>query len=233
MIWNLIFLIILSGNLLSMESSNNQIEIIIFDFDGTICDTYQDVVEIFNKNSPSPLSGSELSLLRDMPSGEVVKKFGIPPEKLPDVMQNMIADFQDNIDRKILFFGLQSLIPDLAANFRLAIVTSNSVQNVSDFLTKKQMLKYFELIKSVAGLGVKEKADGITKVLDELKIAPKNSIYVGDELRDIEASQKAGVSSVAVTWGYNTLQAWEKMNQEKNILLIEQVEDLRKFFTKR
>ena len=38
---------------------------------------------------------------------------------------------------------------------------------------------------------------------------PSNVLYVGDEVRDIEAAKKAGIRIAAVTWGYNSKKALE------------------------
>ena len=44
----------------------------------------------------------------------------------------------------------------------------------------------------------------------ELALAPHDCVYLGDDLRDIQAARAAGMRSVAVAWGYGTgLQAWQ------------------------
>jgi phosphoglycolate phosphatase-like HAD superfamily hydrolase len=37
----------------------------------------------------------------------------------------------------------------------------------------------------------------------------EETVYIGDEVRDVEASKKAGIKAIAVTWGYNTRKALE------------------------
>jgi phosphoglycolate phosphatase-like HAD superfamily hydrolase len=46
---------------------------------------------------------------------------------------------------------------------------------------------------------------GKAKILKEIKT--DDMIYVGDEVRDIEACKKAGVPVIAVTWGFNDMEA--------------------------
>jgi phosphoglycolate phosphatase len=51
-------------------------------------------------------------------------------------------------------------------------------------------------------------------------------VYIGDEVRDVEAAKKAGVKSVGVTWGFNNAQAIKTAdpditaNQPKDLLNI-------------
>jgi len=39
--------------------------------------------------------------------------------------------------------------------------------------------------------------------LKERNFDPQSVFYVGDETRDVEAARKAGVKTIAVTWGFN------------------------------
>ena len=51
------------------------------------------------------------------------------------------------------------------------------------------------------------KAARFRKVLRRTGIAARDAIAIGDEIRDLEAAQKAGVAFGAVTWGYTTAEA--------------------------
>jgi phosphoglycolate phosphatase-like HAD superfamily hydrolase len=43
----------------------------------------------------------------------------------------------------------------------------------------------------------------LRKILKQNKLKPADVIYVGDEMRDIEAAKSVGIEVVAVTWGFN------------------------------
>jgi len=43
----------------------------------------------------------------------------------------------------------------------------------------------------------------IKKIMDKHDLLPRDVIYIGDETRDIDSAKKAGVRSIAVTWGWN------------------------------
>ena len=54
----------------------------------------------------------------------------------------------------------------------------------------------------------------IRKILRREKIDTKDCAYIGDEVRDVEAAKKAGVTSVAVGWGFNYPKALEKASPD-------------------
>ena len=43
-----------------------------------------------------------------------------------------------------------------------------------------------------------------------MKLSKSDVYFVGDEVRDIEAGKKAGIKTIAVSWGYNTKDALAK-----------------------
>ena len=67
------------------------------------------------------------------------------------------------------------------------------------------------------------KAKKIKKVLRKHDIKPSEMLYIGDEVRDIEACHKVGVDVIAVKWGYNTPAALEKC---KPTFMIESIWDV-------
>jgi phosphoglycolate phosphatase-like HAD superfamily hydrolase len=51
-------------------------------------------------------------------------------------------------------------------------------------------------------------------IRDSHKLDPSKVFYIGDETRDIEAAKKAGIKSIAVTWGYNTKAILDNSNPD-------------------
>lgn len=54
------------------------------------------------------------------------------------------------------------------------------------------------------------KAVRIRKVLQQSGASPQGTIFIGDELRDLEAAQKAGIAFGAVAWGYTDVGAFQE-----------------------
>ena len=74
------------------------------------------------------------------------------------------------------------------------------MENVSLFLNKHK-LTCFKHIDSDQSLFGKDKV--IANFLKKYQIKNEEAIYVGDEVRDIEAAHKAKIKIMAVTWGFN------------------------------
>jgi len=80
----------------------------------------------------------------------------------------------------------------------LGIVSSNSTTNIQKFLQRQEM-SLIRSVHSVSGLFGKHRVLG--RYLAEHALVPDQVLYVGDEERDVEAARRAGVRSIAVTWG--------------------------------
>lgn len=70
--------------------------------------------------------------------------------------------------------------------------------------------------------------EGIRILLDKLRSAKEECLYVGDSEVDIETGRAAGVLTVGVTWGFRGRQALEKAGAE---YLIDKPEELRQFIS--
>ena len=89
----------------------------------------------------------------------------------------------------------------IAHAYSLSIVTSNTKEAVTEFLTKQQ-LNYFDHIYSDKSLFGKHVV--LDNFIKKHSINRDEAIYIGDEIRDIEAAHKAHLKIIAVTWGFNS-----------------------------
>jgi len=84
--------------------------------------------------------------------------------------------------------------------YKLGIITSAPKESVDKFL-EKNGLNLFDFIYSEGNIFGKDKV--MTNIMKEKNLNPKQVFYVGDETRDIEAAKRAGIKTIAVTWGFN------------------------------
>jgi phosphoglycolate phosphatase len=63
----------------------------------------------------------------------------------------------------------------------------------------------------------------LTRLLRRAGVAREQAIYIGDEVRDIDAARRAGMAVGAVTWGYNDASVLRRHGPD---LLFERVEDI-------
>ncbi len=181
-------------------------KVILFDFDGTIADTFEDFLVIVEELSllyKLPLiSRDELEKLRLQDARTLIKKLQIPFYKIPFIARDMKRKQQENILTMKPFKDLPEVLKVLKSNgYHLGILTSNGEKNVTTFL-RNNNLEIFDFLYSDASMFGKDKV--IRKFLKQHNVSKEDVIYVGDEIRDINACKKAGVRIAAVTWGFNS-----------------------------
>lgn len=190
-------------------------KVIIFDFDGTIADTVDALVSIANglaqKFGYIPITQEELALLRNLNSREIIKYSGISILKIPFLVKKVKSELKSKIKELKPISGIKETLVVLNNNgYRLGIITSNSQENVTDFLRVNDLDNLFDFVYS--GVTIFGKTTIINNVLKQKQIKPQEVIYVGDETRDIEASKKANIKVIAVTWGFNSQEVLAKQN---------------------
>ncbi|MBD2384917.1 HAD-IA family hydrolase [Cylindrospermum sp. FACHB-282] len=190
-------------------------KVIIFDFDGTIADTVDALVSIANRLAREfgyiQITPNELALLRNLTAREIIKYSGISLFKIPFLLKKVKAELKDKIHEFKPIPGIQEALIELKnQGYQLGIITSNSQDNVTEFLKLNDLDYLFEFINS--GVTIFGKTTIINNVLRQRQLKPQSVIYVGDETRDIEASKKANIKVIAVTWGFNSPEALTKQN---------------------
>lgn len=182
---------------------------IIFDFDGTIADSIPSnakILELFNilatENNFKNITLKEIENLRDVGLYESIKLLKIPFYKIPFIANRVrkIIKADETISRPIK--NMPEVLKILKKKgYALGIMTSNKKESVETFL-KKYNLEIFDFVYSGRNLFGKDQV--LKSLFNKQKIDQKGAIYVGDEIRDIQATQKIDLPIIAVTWGYNS-----------------------------
>lgn len=183
------------------------IKVIIFDFDGTIADTYQAVVDITNGLSSEfgykPLDEEALQLLKDLSSKDIVRKSEISLFKLSFLLRRVRKELGKQIQELEPISGMPEVLEELKQhNYTLGIITSNAKENVMAFLQKRKLEHLFDFVYSGATIFGKHRI--INHVSKKYQFSKQEVMYVGDETRDIRSAQKSNVAVIAVTWGFNS-----------------------------
>jgi len=189
-------------------------KVIIFDFDGTLADTIDILLSITNRLSAEygfkSATKEELAQLRNLNSWQILQYSGISLFKFPLLIRRLKADLHSEIPHIQLFPGIKEVLLELKKRgFQLGIITSNSRENVLASLAKNGLQDTFTFIYSGSTFG---KHKVINKWLKIENINPEEVIYVGDEIRDIDAAKKTGIKVIAVGWGFNSPQALAAQN---------------------
>ena len=188
----------------------------IFDFDGTLADSFPFFVSVFNQIADQHgflrIGAGEAQDLRHHDMRAIMRHVGMPAWKLPLASSSFIGLMRENAARIPLFEGVGEVLHALdRAGVRLAIVSSNSEQNVRLVLgpALSGLFSQYECGMSVFG-----KATRLRKVVRRAAVAPGQTLYVGDQALDAEAARQAGVAFGAVSWGYAPIEALRKTAPE-------------------
>ncbi len=185
------------------------IKLIIFDFDGTIADTYQTIINITNGLSSEfgyePLDDETLQLLKNLSSKDIVKQSQISLYKLPFLARRIRAELGKQIETLEPIFGMPKVLQSLKDDgYQLGIVSSNATSNIMAFLEKQNLAHLFNFINSDKTIFGKHRI--LNKIITKYQLTSSSVVYVGDETRDIRSARKSNVQMIAVVWGFNSEQ---------------------------
>ncbi len=183
---------------------------VIFDLDGTILDTIEDLNTSLNY---------------------VLKQYGYPSRSLADArrfvgngirrlielgaggvsdetLDAMLADFKTHyaihcLDKTRPYDG----IPELLCALRAAGIQTAVVSNKADFAVQELIERFFPGLFDIAvgereGVRRKPAPDSVNEVLLNLGVSRENAVYIGDSEVDIQTAKNAGLPCIAVSWGF-------------------------------
>jgi len=186
---------------------------LIFDFDGTIADTLGETWKIFNELAADygirQVGEHEIEGLRHLSLKQILTELNIPKRRVPSIIARGTGMMRANIDRLQLIGGMKEALGELRNHTEsFGILTSNSTANVDVFLRNHGIRDLFEFVSSTSKLT--GKARHLRAIRKTFSLKHAEMLYVGDELRDVKAAQKAGIPHAAVTWGFNSRESLEK-----------------------
>jgi len=184
-------------------------KLLIFDFDGTIADSFPWFVGIVNQVAEKyrfrRIDESEIEALRSFDARRLIQHLEIPFWKLPFIARHMKRQMAREIHQITLFEGIPDLLRQLSERgIQLAMVSSNSVENIRRVLGPEVagLFRYYECGGSIFGKKAK-----FRKVLKQSGVPEAEALCIGDELRDLEAARQAHIAFGAVAWGYTDVEA--------------------------
>ncbi|SFG97875.1 haloacid dehalogenase superfamily, subfamily IA, variant 1 with third motif having Dx(3-4)D or Dx(3-4)E [Desulfotomaculum arcticum] len=111
-----------------------------------------------------------------------------------------------------IYEGLKTVLGELKkAGLKISIVSSNSIENINEFL-KNSEINVFDNVYSSGSFFNKDRA--IAHLMRKYNLNSREVIYIGDEIRDIIACKKSSVRIIAVSWGYDSKELLEKANPD-------------------
>jgi len=199
--------------------------LIIFDFDGTLADTFhwfvKNIRAVADKYGFKNITDEEVEDLRNFDAKHMIKHVGFPILKLPLIATHMRGLMKKEIHTIRLFDGVPEMLHTLHdAGFTLAVVSTNSQENVKSVLGPdlSGLISDYECGVLLFGKEAKFK-----KISHKCKIPLSEAIYIADELRDFDSARHVGLDIGFVSWGYTNPEPLKQMNPT---MFFEKVEEI-------
>jgi len=184
---------------------------VLFDFDGTLADTAPDLAAAVNRMlveqgyEPMPVEA-----LRPFASagarGLLFAAFDLKPDdaEYAALRETFLEYYAERVcEKTCLFPGIPELLQEVKARgLRWGIVTNKATR-----FTERIVIE-LKLEPDCVACGdttpyLKPHPASLLHAAEQLKIAPGECCYLGDDLRDMKAAQAAGMRPIAVEWGYH------------------------------
>lgn len=190
---------------------NMKYRLAIFDLDGTLLNTLEDLADSVNyalsvcsfpKRTIEEVrhfvgNGIRLLIERSVPAGT-------QKEETDRVYTEFVEHYAEHCaDKTRPYEGVLELLH----NLRKAGIKTAVVSNKADAAVKELCEKYFaglldEAVGERVGIRRKPAPDSVKEVLKRLAVEEKQAVYIGDSDVDVETAENAGLTEIAVTWGF-------------------------------
>ena len=179
---------------------------LLFDFDGTIADSIEELFNLINGMAPrfgfQPISWERFETLRDLPLNQATRELHVPFYKLGAAIPVVLKELHKFIPRLKTYPGIKEMLDKLRGmGVNLALISSNSKENLEAFL-KHNSLNHFSWVEGTGGILFKHVQ--IARLIKKHALTRAKVIYVGDEVRDINAARKCGIQVICVNWGLHS-----------------------------
>jgi len=184
---------------------------VLFDLDGTLADTAPDLAAAVNRLlAARGLEPAPYERLRPFASagarGLIGAAFDLHPDDAgyEELRVAFLDDYASRLaDNSRLFAGIPELLKTLdQAGIRWGVVTNKAARFTDPLIPQIGLQHAGCVISGDTTAHPKPHPAPLLEAARRLQLAPADCWYVGDDLRDIQAGQAAGMTTVAAAWGY-------------------------------
>ncbi|WDE09632.1 HAD family hydrolase [Thalassomonas haliotis] len=193
-------------------SKNNSDQGVLFDLDGTLLDTANDLGAALNHvleqhemtqvppQAFRPVASDGAKGLLELGFGDALTTLDYE-----QLRQQFLRYYRENIARHTCFYqGIAPLLTALNDNrIPWGVVTNKPIDLTQALLPHYPLFKHCGV--TVGGDSLAQRKPHPAPLLyasEQLNLAPEQCIYVGDALRDIQAGNAAKMTTVVAKWGY-------------------------------
>lgn len=207
---------------------------IIFDLDGTLLDTLEDLTDAVNHvMQVFSLETKTLEQVRSYVGNGVANLVGkCIPEGLshpqyPEILDAFIQYYEANCDHKTKpYEGILELIDKLHRDGRRLGIVSNKFDDAVKALNQQYFHSWIDFALGVTdGLHRKPAPDMVYACLEQMQLNLDEVVYIGDSEVDLLTAQNAGIPCISVLWGFRSR---EELLEHGATQLVSTVKELEK-----
>ena len=209
-----------------------RIELVVFDWDGTLMDSAARIVEAVRAATDAaglpPRSGADIREIIGLGMGEAIA--ALYPDEPQASHARLAATYRDGFVRAVadrpsaLFPGVEAVLATLEAERRmLAVATGKSRAGLQRDLENSGIGARFVASRTVDESPSKPDPHMLHEIMALCGVGPDATLVVGDSLFDLEMAARAGVPALGVAWGAH---ACERLWQAEPLAVLERIEHL-------
>lgn len=183
-------------------------ELIVFDWDGTLMDSAAMIVDSVQSAARdlglAPPSEERARHIIGLGLGDALRHAlpDLPEDHYPELVERYRHHYLSRDHQLTLFAGAAALVRELAENgFRLGVATGKSRKGLDRALGHTGLGGFFNGTRCADECHSKPHPQMIEELMDELAVAPEQTLMIGDTTHDLLMARNAGVDAVAVSYG--------------------------------
>ncbi|MDD5102241.1 MAG: HAD-IA family hydrolase [Endomicrobiaceae bacterium] len=199
----------------------SKVSLVIFDLDGTLVDSQQDLTSAVNFTRKyyglEPLEVATVASYLGSGIPALVKSVlpNVDEKDIPNATV-MFKDFYSKhlIDTTKTYSGVSEMLSSLK-DVRKAILSNKSEKFSKDIIEKLGLKDFFDSIYGGDSFDEKKPSPRpIYEIMESLSVKKENTIMVGDGANDIIAGKTADIKTIAVLYGYSPKEKVEKLQPD-------------------
>lgn len=205
------------------------IELVIFDWDGTLIDSEANIVQcmqwMINDLNLPERTASQLSNIIGLGLYEALNT--LFPEHDTDAYQEMVERYRYHFlssDPSMPFPGAEDVLSHLANNrYLLAVATGKGRRGLDKALDNTGFRQWFHATRCADETRSKPHPQMLEEILDELGVEPQRAVMIGDTEYDLQMAKNAGVHAIGVSYGVHDV---DRLQQCEPLLVIDEIRTL-------
>ena len=209
-------------------------ELVIFDLDGTLLNTLDDLAYAANTALAAfgfpRRSTEEVRTFIGNGVARLIRRAvpeGTSDETVSEVLKRFKAIYTENVNvHTVPYPGIPELLDSLRSAGVKCAVNSNKVDNAVRLLCEAHFTGRLDLaLGEREGIPKKPAPDGAQYIMNTLSAAPERTLYVGDGDADLLTAENAGIDCAWVSWGYRRREELEGLDIPRSFADVDSLSD--------